>query len=256
MGLVAAGGVARSFLARMPALLARLGPIKAASYRVARRLVNQLKSGRAASHYSMLEPCPVILVCVPEEHLSTVMLDMRAQIPLRQNIVVLCGCVRGSLSAGALRAAGARVASLNAVDQTGERVFVAEGHPEALRALRSLLAAEQRKLVEIRAEAKSLYWAGVNLASQLLIPWFAASVESLCAAGLSRAEAASMTQALGAAALRQWAKAGRKAWRGLSDPTLGHILEPETGSLQAADPRIAALYTDMLRQALEYFKEP
>jgi len=44
-GLVGAGGVGRSFLARMPALLERIGPVKGASLRVSRRIANGLRAG-------------------------------------------------------------------------------------------------------------------------------------------------------------------------------------------------------------------
>jgi len=39
-GLVSAGGISESFLQRMPVLLGALGPVKAASFPVARRIVN------------------------------------------------------------------------------------------------------------------------------------------------------------------------------------------------------------------------
>src|SRR5580704_4195416 len=123
MGLVCGGSVNQSFLARTPALLSRLGPIKASSYRVARQIANTLRSGQAASHYSVLEACPVIWVFVPEGGLDRTLRDLVAQAALGKSMVVLCDCVRDSLAAGPLRAAGARVASLNAVPGSRERIF-------------------------------------------------------------------------------------------------------------------------------------
>ena len=256
LGLVGAGGVNRSFLSRMPALLARLGPVKATSFRVARRVANGFKAGYAVPHYAALEPCPAIFVAVPEAGLDRVLADLAAQIPLRQNVVVLCGCVRDSLSAGPLSAAGARVASLNAIPEARERTFVAEGHPGALRLLRSLLAKEKRTIVEIRAGAKPLYWAGAHMTTQLLLPWVSASVRSLCAAGFPRAEATHVAHQLGAGTLRSWARIGRKSWRGMADPSLRLTVERDSGRLTAADPRLTELYTDAVRLAIAYFEDP
>src|SRR3984885_14989347 len=119
MGLVCAGGVNQSYLARMPALLGRLGPIKASSYRVARQIANTLRTGEAASHYSTFETCPVIWPFVPEADLDRILRDLVAQIPFqetrRRTMVVLCDCVRDSLAARIPRPAGARGVSLNVI---------------------------------------------------------------------------------------------------------------------------------------------
>src|ERR1700683_5449834 len=95
MGLVCAGGVNQSFLARMPALLAHLGPVKASSYRVARQIANTLRTGEAASHSSTLEACPVIWIFVAETDLGRILRDLVAQTPFqetrrRKTMVVLC----------------------------------------------------------------------------------------------------------------------------------------------------------------------
>ena len=82
-GLVGAGGVTRSFLARMPKSLATLGPIKAASFRVARRLSNTLRAGYAVSDYAALQPCTLIWLAVPDPMLDRVVRDLCARTPLK-----------------------------------------------------------------------------------------------------------------------------------------------------------------------------
>ena len=86
MGLIGAGGVNRSFLARMPVLLGHLGPIKAASFRVARRIANTLHAGRAATGYADLEQCDLIWIAVPDAALDRVSKDLAAAIPLKGKI--------------------------------------------------------------------------------------------------------------------------------------------------------------------------
>src|SRR5580704_5306152 len=101
VGLVCAGGVGQSFLARMPALLRQLGPIKTSGFRVSRQVANTLRAGEAASHYSVLESCRLILVWVPEARLDRVLSELVARTPVRKapfstNMLVLCDCVRDS----------------------------------------------------------------------------------------------------------------------------------------------------------------
>ena len=253
MGMIAAGGVSRSFLSRMPVLLARMGPVKAASFRVARRIANTLRAGHAVMNYAALEPCDLIWIAVPEAGIDRVSRDLAAATPLSGKVAVLCGSTRDSFWPGPLLAGGARVATLNSVEESGERVFVAEGDPAAMRELRRVIAAERRKLIELRAASKALYFSGVHLATHLLLPWIAASVESLRDAGLSRVEATHVANTLGGRALRAYAKAGPKAWSPLAAERLRLSIARDLDTIRGVDPKLAALYADGVDQALRYF---
>jgi hypothetical protein len=259
MGLVCAGSVNQSFLARMPALLGRVGPIKASSYRVARQIANTLRTGNAASHYSMLEACPAIWTFVPERDLDRILRDLLAQTPVRETgrrktMVVLCDCVRDSLAAGALRAAGARVASLNPIPGSREQIFVAEGHRDTLRMVRRLLEEDKRKLIELKPGGKPLFFAGVYSAAPLLLPWIAAGMECLRAAGFTRAEAATVGEFLGVHTLRSYVRAGDKAWNRQTEAALRQALENDIPSIRSDNPRLADLYEQGIRVALAAFK--
>lgn len=202
MGLVCAGGVSQSFLARMPALLRYLGPIKTSSFRVSRQTANSLRAGYAASHYSALEPCRLILVAAPEAALERILRDMVARTPIRKapfsrNMVVLCGCVRDSLAPSPLHGTGARVASLNLIPESREQIFVAEGHPYTVRCLRTLFAESHLKIITLKPGTKPLFFAGIQASATLLLPWSAAAMASLRAAGFSRPEAAMVGEILG-----------------------------------------------------------
>ncbi len=255
MGLVGVGSASRSFLARMPSALARLGPVKASSYQVARRLANALRAGYAVSHYSALEPCPLIWVFQPEHSLDRVLQDMAAQMPVHRTKIVLCECERDSLNPSPLRTAGARIASLNVVEESQERLFVAEGHADTLAALDRLLAAEKRTMIEIQPAAKPLYFAGIHLAKYLLLPAISSSVESLRAAGFTREQAARVMEALGGRAISSYGKAGRKAWNPRAEAELRRALERDREALQTVDSQRAAIYVEGIRAALRYFGE-
>lgn len=258
VGLICAGGVGRSFLARMPALLRQLGPIKTSTFRVSRQAANTLRAGRAVSHHSALESCQLILVSVPEARLDRVLQNLVARTPIRQtpfssNMVVLCGCVRDSLAPTALHGTGARVATLNLIPDSGERIFVAEGHPATVRFLRTFFAASQRKVIGLKPGTKPLFFAGIHVGAPLLLPWIAAGMASLRAAGFSRSEAAEVGQILGTRSLRKYAKAGAKAWNRITETELRRALEHGLPEIRMRDRRLADLYEQGIRLALAQF---
>jgi hypothetical protein len=190
---------------------------------------------------------------VPDAGVDRVSRDLAAVVPLAGKVAVLCGSTRDSFWPGPLLAGGARVATLNCVEETGDRMFVAEGDPAVMRELHRVIADEKRKLIELRAASKAFYFSGVHLSTHLLLPWIAASVESLRDAGLSRVEATHLANALGSRALRAYAKAGPKAWSPLAADNLRLSIARDLDTIRSVDPKLAALYADGVELALRYF---
>ncbi len=255
-GLVGAGGVSQSFVARMPALLEQLGPVKGSSLKVSRRIANGLRAGVGVADYSALAPSDLIWICAPEYLLDSLASELTSAIPLAGKVVVLCDVLRDSLWPSPLRTAGARIATLNDLPESLERKFVAEGHPRALAELRKLLARDRRRLIEIRPATKPLYLAGVHLASHLLLPWIAGATESLRAAGFPRSEAVSAVEALGERTLRAYGKAGDKAWNRAAAEQLQRAVAEDFETLRQNDTRLAALFSDGGERMLRYFAKP
>jgi predicted short-subunit dehydrogenase-like oxidoreductase (DUF2520 family) len=253
IGLVCTGSATRSFVARLPSLLARLGPVKASTFRIARQISHSLRAGQAASHYSALEPCPMIWFAVPDSSLDRMLRDFAAQTPLHQPMVVLCESARPSSVPAPLAGIGARVVWLHPVPESRERLFVAEGHPDLLRVLQRLLAEDGRKLIELKPGGRPLFFAGIHFASALLLPWFAGAIETLRASGLTRAEAAAVCENLGVRTLRHYAKAGDRAWSPKIAPALRHVLEQDLEPMRRLNPRRAELYEKGIRAALQKF---
>jgi hypothetical protein len=249
-GLISAGGFSKSFLARMPTVLRTLGPVKATSFRVARRITNAARAGHPVETYAALSDRALLWIALPEAALDRVLHELSAEASLAQKMIVICGAARGSAT---LRAAGC-VATLDAIPGD-EGTLVAEGHPSVLRQIRRIAAAEQRKLIEISPAAKPSYLAGVHLASDLLLPYFSAAVEMLRDSGFSRAQATRIAEGLGARALRAYAKAGTKAWNNATALDLRASRERDLASIRSADSRRARLYERAIEQALEYFKD-
>jgi Domain of unknown function (DUF2520) len=254
-GLVGAGGVSQSFLARMPALLERLGPVKGVSFQVSCRIANGLRAGFGVRTYRALQGCDLIWIAVPENMLDSIAHQLAAEIRLDGKMVVLCDVMRDSLWPSPLRTAGALLASLNCVPASDERSFAGEGHPDTIARLRRLLAMDSRKLIPLRPAAKPLYLAGIYLGVHLLLPWIAGAVESLRAAGFPRAEAMRVAQALAMRALRAYAKAGDKAWNGAAAENLHRAIERDLETLRLTDPRLAMLYSSGAGCLRRFFHE-
>ena len=255
-GLVGAGGVSQSFVARMPMFLEQLGPVKGSSLKVSRRIANGLRAGFGVDDYGALDPCSLIWVCVPENQLDGLASQLASSLPLAGRTVVLCDVLRDSLWPSPLRTAGARLATLNCIPESLERKFVAEGHPLALADLRKLLVRDRRRLIEIRPATKPLYLAGVHLASHLLLPWVAGAAESLRAAGFPRSEAVCAVEALGERTLRAYRKAGDKAWNRGAAELLQRAVAEDFETLRKTDSRLAALFSDGGERMLRYFAKP
>jgi hypothetical protein len=254
-GLVGAGGVSRSFLARMPALLERLGPVKGASFHVSCRIANGLRAGFGVPSFQAFQECELIWIAVPEHMLDSITRQLAAEIHLDGKMVVLCDALRDSLWPSPLRTAGARLASLNCVPASEERTFAAEGHATAMTELRRLLAMDARKLIPLRAASKPLYLSGVYLGAHLLLPWIAGAVESLRAAGFPRADATRTVQAVGARALRAYGKAGDKAWNQAAAEHLHRAIERDLEVIRLTDPRLVMLYSNGAGCLQHFFPE-
>jgi hypothetical protein len=249
LGLVGAGGVNQSFVARMPALLARLGPVKGSSLRVSRRIANGFRSGTAVARYADLAACESIWISVPDELLDQTISGLADEISLHGKNVVLCEVLRDSASATELRAAGARVATLNSVPKSGERLFVAEGNAVVVAGLRKRLALDGRKLIELLPGAKSLYWLGIHMGSHMLVPWIEGATRSLRAAGCSRMEATQLVQALGRDVLRGYATAGERVVNPDDARRMRRIVEAELTAITAKDSMLADLFMSAPKRA-------
>jgi hypothetical protein len=105
VGLIGAGGVNQSFLARLPAVLAQLGPVKGSSLKVSRRIANGLRAGFGVDDYRDLEPCGFIWMLAPETALDFITAELASAVPLDGKTVVLCDALRDSLRPSPLRGA-------------------------------------------------------------------------------------------------------------------------------------------------------
>jgi hypothetical protein len=223
IGLIAAGSGARAVVAGLPALLGQLGPVKGASFPAARKLVRALRAGYAVADYSALEGCELIWIFAPDgDRLHRVAAELAPQAWLGRCCIVLGQTARESSSVPWLSAKGARLATVFDVPIGAEALILAEGHPDALARLRTLYEAGPGRLLQMPPGAKPRLLAGVRLASDLLLPFLAGSVECFRAAGLTRPQAIALTRALGLRAVR--ASLGGSAAARLTEEAIHQVL--------------------------------
>jgi hypothetical protein len=122
------------------------------------------------------------------------------------------------------------------------------------RYLRGVLSAERRKLIELQPSSKVLYFAGVQFGANLILPWIAAAVEALRAAGFSRQDATLLVQALGSRALRGYGKGGRRAWNAAKTAELHRAIHRELPALRAQESDLAKLYESGIARARAFFE--
>jgi predicted short-subunit dehydrogenase-like oxidoreductase (DUF2520 family) len=252
VALVCGGNVTQSFLARLPHLAPRLGPVKALSFRVAGRVANRIGAGFAVPSYEPFGVCRLILISVPEPQLqSTLEGLLAAPMTWTAKSVVLCGSWRGSEALEDIHKLGASCGTLNPVFDRPDGWFLAEGGALAIRRIRELVGPPRTRVVTIGPEAKPLYLAAFTLLEGVLPPVLTAASETLRAAGLSNAQALSIVGTGADQAVRAHAKAGRKAWGGHLAADEREAILSQVKALQRKNPALARFFLRTAGGSLE-----
>ncbi len=253
-GLYGGGAVSATFIARLPHLVSRMGPVAASSFRVASRIVNSLRAGYAVKDCGELEKCRALLVAVPPAALAQAVAQLGAAgIGWTGKVVLLCECGPGSRALDPLRQHGAAAGSLTRVEGSPGR-YVAEGDAAALREARRMAGDLRGRLIELHRNGAALYATGLAFATSLFTPLIAASVDTLRKAGCDAPGAAQVAANLFERTLRGWMHSGRKSWSGpLADGGRAEVRR-QFEALAAHDPRAARYYRDAAAFALGYFR--
>ncbi len=238
IGLIASGAVSQSFLARLPFVRERLGPVYSPALRNASRIVNGLRVGIPVSTYGALARCGVILTAVPVDQLNAAIAAAAVpEVRWHHKIAVVCDAASDSGLLAPIQELGAHCASLDVIPATGEARFVAEGDPEAIGVLRKMFG--RANLLVLEKNGKSAYQAGLLLATDLTLELTAAAVESLRTAGLTRPQAVPIIEALVTQTARSYAKAGRRAAAGMPS---AETLSRYARAIRERDPELASLF--------------
>ncbi len=206
--LIAAGRVNASFVARLPRLAVRLGPVAAQSYRLASRIVNTLGAGHAVKDYAALTRTRVILICVAPAGLAGVAARL-GKCEIRGRVVLLCDCERDSSAIGELAAQGAAIGSLSSVPGAGGWMAL-EGQKAALREANELARELHANVVEVTYGRMDRFAAGVELTATQIRPLLDRSAELFRSAGLAPRTTTRLLEAVFESSLRAYVRAGRR----------------------------------------------
>jgi hypothetical protein len=202
VGLLAAGPFSPT-LFKLADLHDHLDLVAAATLRVASRLANRLKAGRAAEieEFAHLE---LILISGPDSSVAgLVQLAAQSQSGWSGVTFVLLDSRHDRSVLEPLAARGAATATLDTLDSFSDPTLLCDCGPES-----------HRLLQRFTAGAKQLCFAALALNHTLFAPVFDASVNALRAAGLSTADSALLADRMVQHTVRSWLKAGRNGWAG------------------------------------------
>ena len=235
VGLIASGNLTDSPLSRFSWLSGRLGPVKSQNYRLASRIANILAAGHPVKDYAELDPCGLILVCVPDEALPKIVAEMLSsdEVRWRGKAVVLCSTWLDSSELEELSARGAAIGSISPIPGFDETRYLVEGDRLAIREARSLVEDRERRAIDIERPLKPFYLAALTATGTLLFTLLLAASECLRHAGIPAAFSAAILDRQLSKTLRAFVKGGRHAY-----PTLQE-LPKQLRALTSANPTLA-----------------
>ncbi|MFN9262932.1 MAG: DUF2520 domain-containing protein [Acidobacteriota bacterium] len=252
VGLIAAGPVSPA-LARLPDLHTQLGPVAAASLRVASRIANQLKAGQPA-RIEQMQSASLVLVSGPEGSISS-LLDLVRSAPWdwQSKALVLLDTRLEGRDVEDLAARGAAVATLDPIDGFGEVRFCVDGDAAALRQLKRFLGALRTPYFTVEQGKKQVFSAGLAFTGTLATPLLAAAVECFRNAGLDPKQAAAIAERTLLHTLRAWQKAGRQGWTGVLPQRDLESVRRQLAALAEENTVLWAYFAETAHMALELF---
>jgi hypothetical protein len=214
--LFGAGAAARTMLAELPSLRQELGPVGAATIKVAARIANALKTGYAARDLTSFNECEVILVCAPDTGLDrAVDILQQSEIDWRFKIVLFCVSDVTSVDFSFFQERGASVGSLNQIEGL-ERLYVVEGSREALREAKRLVKELRGKALEVNHTGMRLFEAARTLSGSLFTPMVNSCVEWIRESGVESKEASRLAEKMFLWTLRTYLHSWRRGWSGVA----------------------------------------
>lgn len=252
VGLFAAGPVS-SALSRLPALPTQLGPVTAASLRVASRIANGLKAGQAARPEEM-GTASLLLVSGPDAGLPALLdLAREAGLSWTKRAIVLLDSRLDSHDLEWFAQQGAEVATLDPLEGFAEVRFCAEGDPAALRKIKRFLDASRAPLFVVERGKKQVFSAGLAFTGTLATPLLAAAVDCFRKAGLDAKDSAALAERTLLHTLRAWQKAGRQGWAGVLPQRDLEAVRRQLAALGEENSILGEYFSETAYMALELF---
>jgi hypothetical protein len=208
-GLIAAGAVNASFIGRLPGKARALGPVAGVSYRVARRITNALRAGKAARSVDELADVRLILFHSSAAH-HDALIEMLKAAGISWAGKSLLFCDSEIEGAEHFRKAGASVARMRKCAIAGRMVL--EGSNPALAAAHRLVRGLHMKAIEIDAHSAAALDAAITLGTGALTPLIEHAAGLLRQCGLRDGEALRLAAGLFEKTAKEFSHSGRQSW--------------------------------------------
>jgi hypothetical protein len=248
-GILGAGAVSKSLAGKLLTNTQNLGPVAAASFRVASRVANTLRAGYAARSANELNAVAVVLVHAPPDQACLLLRMLEAAaIQWDGKAVIFCDCDDAPEVRARLRARGASTAVARHFGIPG-RIVVA-GNGAALTAALRIARELKLKPVGILPGAADTFDAAVTLATAAITPLIDRAAELLRNAGIRDAEAARIASALFAQTASDYAHSGKQSWTWYTRQPPAEGIE---GQLAAAGAQVGPALRELLLFGLETF---
>jgi hypothetical protein len=247
--LVAAGSVGKTLIGRLPARSRQIGPIAAVSYRVASRIANSLRAGRAVRALADLDRNQTILFHAPPDQIRPLLhLCFASPLNWQGRTIIFCDCDPPSGALAQLHAVGVSTATARTFGVPGFATI--QGGPHALPVARRIVRDAGLRPLEIATDGTDMFSAAVTLATAALTPLIDRAAYLLRCAGLRDGDSIKVTEMLFEQTVRGYGRSGRQSW-------LWHIGAPSPEQLQAElcalDSDLAPLFQRLLLLGFETF---
>jgi len=251
LGLVVEGKATSSAVLKLRSLTEDLGPVKAGSLRVARRLSNYLRAGYAVNSYEDLQNLRMILLRVPDAAIPRIVDELCAsEVVWKDVTVVLCETYKAATALISLEKRGACTATLLPVQSLRRSWFVIEGQAAAVRQLKRFLKRSDAGVFELRPGAKPLYFAAQLLATALPAQLLMSAQQSLRAAGISGNHLYDLLEEMSLEMLRSFANGVRYTFPGGRTGCSPDIWNEYFEYLRVQYPRLAAVLDQQVASAI------
>lgn len=216
-GLMGAGAVNASLIARLPRGGRALGPVAAVSFRVASRIVNSLGAGTPVRTPDLLDSSRVILFHSSPEQFPVLLQTLSAaDISWPGKLLLFCDCPPEDSAVASFRNRGASVASLLRSALPGR--LIVEGDGAALAFAHRLAKDLGSKAIEIDPSCAAAFEAVMTLSGGALTPLIDYATGLLKQCGVRDAEAPKLAAALFEQTARDYARTGRQSWTWYQHP--------------------------------------
>ena len=247
--LVAAGSVGKTLIARLPAKSRQIGPVVALSYRVASRIANSLRAGRAVRGLADLDRNQIILFHAPPDQIRPLLhLCFASPLNWQGRTIVFCDCEPPSGALAQLHALGVFTAVARTFGVPGFAII--QGGPHALPIARRIVRDASLRPLEIASGGADMFSAAVTLATAALTPLIDRAAYLLRCAGLRDGDSIKVTEILFEQTVRGYGRSGRQSW-------MWHIGAPSREQLEAElcalDSNLAPVFQGLLLLGFETF---